>query len=225
MSRTDRRLRILIADDHELVRQGIRYLVQAQSRGKVVGEAADGRKAVEKAKQLTPDLAIVDISMPLLDGIEVIRQVREVTPNTRIVILSMHESDRTVREVLEAGGQGYVLKSDLASYLVKAVKAVFRGEIFLTPRVSKIVLERFVKTGKEFGSGPISENGPTAREVEIIRLLGSGKANKEVARKLGITVRTVETHRAKIMRKLGLHSITQLLHYAIHKGILTAQDF
>jgi DNA-binding NarL/FixJ family response regulator len=115
----------------------------------------------------------------------------------------MHESDRTVREVLEAGGQGYVLKSDLANYLVKAVKAVFRGEIFLTPRVSKIVLEGFVKTGKEFGSGQISENGPTAREIEIIRLLGSGKANKEVAQELGITVRTVETHRRQLCVSLG----------------------
>jgi DNA-binding NarL/FixJ family response regulator len=175
-------------------------------------------------------LHLRDVRMPAILAIYRIRpavvETLSVRPQTLELLSSlMHESDRTVREVLEAGGQGYVLKSDLANYLVKAVKAVFRGEIFLTPRVSKIVLEGFVKTGKEFGSGQISENGPTAREIEIIRLLGSGKANKEVAQELGITVRTVETHRAKIMRKLGLHSITQLLHYAIRKGILTAQDF
>jgi DNA-binding NarL/FixJ family response regulator len=225
MIRASKKLRILIADDHELVRRGIRGLLRAQRGWKVAGEAADGREAVEKSRKLKPDVIILDIGMPNLDGLEAARQIREAAPNTEILILTMHESNQMVRRVLEAGARGYVLKSDLAGHLVKAVKGVSRGKIYLTPKVSEIVLEGFLSKGTDSQQAQGSRFRPTPRETEIIRLLAEGKANKTIALELGITVRTVETHRAKIMLKLGLHSLTQLVHYAIRHNIVSPQTF
>lgn len=225
MVRESKRLRILIADDHELVRRGIRGLLRAQRGWKVAGEAANGQEAVEKARKLKPDVIILDIGMPILDGLEATRQIREAAPNTEILILTMHESNQMVRRVLEAGARGYVLKSDLAGHLVKAVKGVARGKVYLTPKVSEIVLEGFLSKGMDSQRPQSSRFRPTPRETEIIRLLAVGKANKTIAAELGITVRTVETHRAKIMLKLGLHSLTQLVHYAIRHNIVSPQTF
>jgi DNA-binding NarL/FixJ family response regulator len=225
MIRASKKLRILIADDHELVRRGIRGLLRAQRGWKVAGEAADGREAVEKSRKLKPDVIILDIAMPNLDGLEATRQIREAAPNTEILILTMHESNQMVRRVLEAGARGYVLKSDLAGHLVKAVKGVSRGKVYLTPKVSEIVLEGFLSKGTDSQRPQSSRFRPTPRENEIIRLLAEGKANKTIASELGITVRTVETHRAKIMLKLGLHSLTQLVHYAIRHNIVSPQTF
>ena len=220
MTRAAKKLRILLADDHELVRRGIRGLLRARRGWKVVGEAVNGREAVEKTSKLKPDVAIIDISMPDLDGLQATRQIREATPNTEVVILSMHESDQMVRRVLEAGALGYVLKSDLATHLVRAVKDVSGGKLFLTPKVSGIVLKGFLKTASQPGPAGHLQVRPTPREVEIIRLLAEGNSNKKVAADLGITVRTVETHRAKIMLKLGLHSLAELLHYAMRAKIV-----
>ena len=224
MSKSTKPLRILVADDHELVRRGIRGLLRARRGWTVVGEAMNGREAVEKANRLKPDVAILDISMPDLDGLQTTRLIREAVPTTQVVVLTMHESDQMVRRVLDAGARGYVLKSDLATHLVKAVKNVSAGKMFLTPRVSEIVVRGFLKTGNESDLTEHSQARPTPREVEIIRLLAEGRANKEIAAKLGITIRTVETHRAKIMLKLGLHSIAELIHYAIRHKILTAPN-
>lgn len=215
-----KKLRILIADDHELVRRGIRGILQAQRGWSVVGEAVNGREAVEKTRKLKPDIAILDISMPELDGLQATGQIQEVSPGTKVVILTMHESDQMVRRVMSAGARGYALKSDLAGCLVRAVKNVAEGKRFLTPKVSEVVLEGFLRIGDQPQQGERSQNRPTPREAEIIQLLAEGKANKEIASALGITVRTVETHRAKIMLKLGLHSLTDLIHYAIrHKMV------
>ena len=222
MTRGTKKLRILVADDHELVRRGIRELLRTQRSWRVVGEAANGREAVEKANKLKPDVAIVDISMPDLDGLQATRRIRDAAPTTQVVVLTMHESDQMVRRVLDAGALGYVLKSDLAAQLVKAVKNVSAGRLFLTPRVSDIVLKGFLKTGNQPEPAEHSQVRPTPREVEIIRLLAEGKANKKIAAELGITVRTVETHRARIMLKLGLHSLTELIHYAIRHEIFSA---
>jgi DNA-binding NarL/FixJ family response regulator len=219
-----KKLRILIADDHELVRRGTRGLLSVQRGWKVVGEAVDGGKAVEQAKRLKPDLAVLDITMPNLDGLEATRQIRVVAPNTKVLVLSMHESAQMVRRVLQAGAQGYVLKSDLAAHLVRAVDEVSKGKISLTPKVSKIVLQGFLTAEKEPNRTGCAEIRPTPREVEIIRLLAEGKANKEVASALGITVRTVETHRANIMLKLGLHSLTELIHYAIRNDLVSKES-
>jgi DNA-binding NarL/FixJ family response regulator len=222
MSRGTKKLRILVADDHELVRRGIKGLLHARRGWRVVGEAANGREAVEKANKLKPNVAIVDISMPDLDGLQATRKIREAAPRTEVVVLTMHESDQMVRRVLDAGALGYVLKSDLSAHLVKAVRDVSAGKLFLTPRVSDIVLKGFLKIRNQPDRPAHSQARPTPREVEIIRLLAEGKANKEIAAELGITIRTVETHRAKVMLKLGLHSLTELIHYAIRHEIFSA---
>jgi DNA-binding NarL/FixJ family response regulator len=211
-----------VADDHELVRRGIRGLLRARRGWTVVGEAMNGREAVEKANRLKPDVAILDISMPDLDGLQATRRIRDAVPTTEVVVLTMHESDQMVRRVLDAGALGYVLKSDLPTQLVKAVKDVSAGKQFLTPRISEIVLKGFLKTGNQVDTMERSQVRPTSREVEVIRLLAEGKANKEIAIRLGITIRTVETHRAKIMLKVGVHSLAALIHYAIRNKIFTA---
>jgi len=221
MTRGTKKLRILVADDHELVRRGIRELLRTQRSWRVIGEAANGHEAVEKANKLKPDVAILDISMPDLDGLQAARTIREAIPTTKVVVLTMHESDHMVRRVLDAGAHGFVLKSDLAKHLVKAVKDVSTGKKFLTPRISDIVLKGFLNTSNQADTAGPSQARPTPREVEIIRLLAEGQANKAIAAKLGITIRTVETHRAKIMLKLGLHSLTELIHYAIRNKIFT----
>ena len=221
MARNAKKLRILVADDHELVRRGIRGLLRAHRGWRVIGEATNGREAVEKTNKLKPDVAILDISMPDLDGLQATRRIREVAPRTSIVVLTMHESDQMVRRVLDTGALAYVLKSDLATHLVRAVKDVSAGKQFLTPRISDLVLKSFLNTGNQSDSAAHSQARPTARKVEIIRLLAEGKANKQISAELGITVRTVETHRAKIMLKLGLHSLPELIHYAIRQKIIS----
>jgi DNA-binding NarL/FixJ family response regulator len=221
MPRVTKKLRILVADDHELIRHGIRGILCARRGWRVIGEAANGQQAVEKTNKLRPDVAILDVSMPDLDGLQATRKIRALSPNTKVVVLTMHESDQMVHQVLDAGAIGYVLKSDLAANLVKAVKDVSAGRLFLTPRVSDIVLKGFLKNGNQAGSAEQTRPKPTPREVEIIRLLAEGKANKVIAANLGITIRTVETHRARIMLKLELHSLAGLLHYAIREKIVT----
>jgi DNA-binding NarL/FixJ family response regulator len=221
MTRSTKRLRILVADDHELVRRGIRGVLRARRGWTVVGEAMNGLEAVEKANRLKPDVAILDISMPDLGGLQATRQIRESIPTTQVVVLTMHESDQMVRRVLDAGALGYVLKSDLATHLVKAVRSVSGGKLFLSPRVSDIVLKGFLTAGNQSEPTEHAQARPTLREVEIIRFLAQGKANKEIAAELGITLRTAETHRARIMLKLGLHSLAELIHYAIRHKIFT----
>ena len=211
-----------MADDHELVRRGIRGLLRARRGWTVVGEAMNGLEAVEKATRLRPDVAILDISMPDLDGLQATRRIREAVPSAEVVVLTMHESDQMVRRVLDAGALAYVLKSDLATHLVKAVRNVSARKLFLTPRISDIVLKGFLTSRNQSELTEHSQAQPTLREVEIIRLLAEGKANKGIAAELGITIRTVETHRAKIMLKLGLHSLAELIHYAIRHKIFTA---
>jgi DNA-binding NarL/FixJ family response regulator len=219
-----KKLRILIADDHELVRRGVREVLHSQHGWTIVAEAANGREALEKAIKLKPDVAVVDLGMPQLDGIEVTRLIRGQIPRTKVLVLTMHESDQMVKRALDAGANGYILKSDLTECLVKAVKDVSTGNLFLTPKVSEIVLEGLFKTRSEQQQHEPAAVRMTPRETQIIRLLAKGKANKEVAALLGITVRTVETHRSKIMLKLGLHSLVELIHYAMRHGIAAPHD-
>lgn len=224
MIRNKNRLRIVVADDHELVRRGIRDLLETQRGWRVVSEATGGRDALQIVKKLKPDIAILDITMPDLDGLEATRQIREAAADTRVLILTMHESDQMVRRVLEAGAQGYVLKSDMAMQLVHAVKDLANGKISLTPKVSEMVLEGFLKGGTESKKQEQVLARPTPREREIIRRLAEGETNKEIATELGITLRTVETHRARIMMKMGFHSLSNLIHYAIREKMVTTMD-
>jgi DNA-binding NarL/FixJ family response regulator len=214
----------LIADDHGLIRRGVRTVLQACRGWRVIGEAANGREAVEKAIKLKPDVAVLDISMPELDGLEVTRQIRESVPSVKVLVLTMHESDQMVRRALDAGASGYILKSDFTDYLPKAVKAIAENKRFLTPKVCDIVLDGFINAGNKPDEAKPAGPRVTPRELEIIRLLAQGKSNKELSAQLGITVRTVETHRSKIMLKLGLHSLAELIHYAMRNEIISIKS-
>jgi DNA-binding NarL/FixJ family response regulator len=220
-----RKLRILLADDHALVRRGARALLHSRRHWRVVAEAANGREAVQKAIELKPDVAIVDIGMPELDGVEAVRQIREAVPDTKVLVLTMHESDQMVQRALDAGAHGYILKSDLTDSLPIAVRAVAEGNRFLAPRVSEIVLDGFLKTKTKHQGAERKSTRTTPRETQIMRLLAEGKCNKEIANALGIAVSTVETHRAKIMSKLGFHSLAELIHYAIRNEMVSASTY
>ena len=212
--------RILIADDHEMVRLGIRSMMEAQSGWEVCGEAPTGRGAVEKAKQLKPDLVILDISMPGLNGLEATRQILKAVPRVEILILTIHESEQVEREVLAAGAHGYILKSDDGQDLVAAVDSLRRHRPFFTARVTKMVLESYLRTGIPTREEDLGRSPLTPREREVAQLLAEGKSNKEVAATLGINFKTAETHRAHIMSKLNLHSLSDLVHYAIRNNMV-----
>ena len=211
---------ILLADDHEIVRRGLRALLETQTSYKVVGEAMTGRQAVEQARKLKPDVVIMDISMPELNGLEATRQIRDEIPQTEILILSVHESEQLVREVLEAGARGYVLKSDAGRDLIRAVETLYQHRPFFTAKVSEMVLEGYLKGGGSVDYERSSLSRLTSREREIVQLLAEGKSNKEVAAILDLSVKTVETHRGNIMKKLDLHSISDLVRYAIRNQLV-----
>lgn len=213
-------IRLLVADDHEVIRRGVRSLLGTQPGWEVSGEAATGREAVEKAKQLKPDLVVLDITMPELDGLEATRQILEAVPKTKVLILTMHESEQVMSEVLEAGALGYVLKSDAADNLVPAVKALIHGKPFFTSSVSKMMLKGYLKHSTRSTEDSSSEKQLSPRERLIVQLLVEGKKNKEIATALSISIRTAESHRANIMRKLGLHSIVDLVRYAINNKMI-----
>jgi len=215
------KMRILVADDHEVVRQGVRNLIESQPGWEVCAEATTGRDAVRLSTELQPDVAIIDLSMPDLNGLEATRQIRKQSKKTRILIFSGHETERLVREVFDAGALAYVLKSDAGKSLVAAIKAAHEGTHFFSSKVTEVIFEGFLKASAtqrdEEKSGMVV---PTPREREIIQLLAEGKSNKEVASILGISVKTAETHRAAIMRKLGLNAFSDLVRYAIRNDII-----
>jgi DNA-binding NarL/FixJ family response regulator len=211
-------VRILIADDHQVVRTGLRALLESKKGWEVCAEAANGREAVEKASQLKPDVAVLDIGMPLLNGVEATRQIRKLSPQTEILILTMHDSELLVQEVLGAGAHGYILKDDADRNLVAAVDALQRHKPYLSSRVSEAASGAAGQDGSAFGQS--SRSRLTPREREILQLLAEGKSNKEVAGFLGISVKTAETHRANIMLKLDFHSITELVRYAVRNKII-----
>jgi len=214
------KLHILIVDDHEVVRRGLRVLIESHPGWEVCAEATTGREAVEKAKKLKPDVVIMDIGMPELNGLDATRQILKAAPRTGVLILTVHESEQVVREVLEAGAQGYVLKSAAGRDLVNAIEALSRHEAFFTSSVAKILLKSYREKGPQEERSGDSSSLLSPREREIIQLLAEGKSNSEVADILFISPKTVETHRAHIMEKLNLHSITELVHYAIRNKIV-----
>ena len=210
-------LRILVADDHQVVRTGLRTLLETERGWQVCAEATNGREAVEKAGALKPDIAVLDIGMPLLNGVEATRQIRKLSPKTEVLILSMHDSEVLMQEVLEAGARGYILKDDADRNLIAAVDALRQHKSYLSSRVSGV----FSKTGRLLGEDSAADRRRlTPREREILQLLAEGKSNKEIAGFLGISVKTAETHRANIMLKLNFHSITELVRYAVRNKII-----
>jgi DNA-binding NarL/FixJ family response regulator len=210
-------LRILIADDHSVVRAGLRSLLESHPGWEVCAEAADGREAIEKAAKLKPHVAVLDIGMPLLNGVEATRRIRKSSPDTEILVLTMHESEDLVQQVTEAGARGYILKDDADRILIAAVDAVRNHKPYFSTRVSS-------PADSVDPSDPpkSSRSRLTPREREILQLLAEGKSNKEIASLLGISVNTAEAHRANIMLKLGFHSITELVVYAVRNKIIQA---
>jgi len=217
-------VRILLADDHEIVRRGLRSLLEEQPGWQVVGEAGDGREAVAKTKELKPSVVVLDISMPTLNGLEATRQIVKEEPRTKVLILSMSESDALVREVLEAGARGYVLKTDLSRDLISAVEEIHRDRTFFTNKVGQMVLEGYLDTGpgSKAQSVAVKKDRLTPRQREIVQLLAEGKSSKEVAVTLGLSTKTAETHRANIMQRLNCHSVSELVRYAVRNGIIQA---
>lgn len=212
-------VRILLADDHNIMRGGLRLLLERQPGFAVVGEAADGREAVEQAAATNPDVVVLDIAMPNLSGIEAAGRINEMLPHTAIVILSMHSDEGYVLRALKAGAKGYLLKDSAESDLVQAIKAASEGKAFLSPEISKILVEDYVREMGRRGTED-SYQLLTPREREILQLLAEGKSNKDIANLLNLSLYTVETHRRNIQEKLNLHSLAELILYAVRKGII-----
>jgi DNA-binding NarL/FixJ family response regulator len=213
-----RTVRILIADDHAIVRRGLRTLIEAQEGWVACAEASNGREAVEKTEELKPDIAILDIGMPELNGLDAARKILKSSPQTEVLILTMHHSEEVAAEVLKAGPRGYVLKSDADHNLVAAIGALLQHKPYLSPDVTEMVLSDYVSGHGTASSEPRTRI--TSREREIIQLLAEGKSNKEVASALEISTRTVETHRAHVMHKLGLASFGDLVRFAIRNNLV-----
>jgi DNA-binding NarL/FixJ family response regulator len=210
-------LRILIADDHEVARKGIRALLESHVGWEVCAEARDGREAVECASRLRPDVLLLDIGMPNLNGLDAARQILTTTPEARILILTVHDSEQMVREVLAAGARGFLLKSDAGRDLVAAVEAVQHRRTFFTPKVAQMLLDGYLRPQ---GNDTLDKRVLTPREREVIQLVAEGKSTKEVATALSLSVKTAETHRTNLMRKLDLHSVADLTLYAVRNGIV-----
>ena len=214
-----RKLRIVIADDHEIVRRGLRQILVEDPDWEVVAEVSNGREAVRKVEELKPDVVVIDLSMPEMNGLTATKQILQSHPKTEVVLLTMHDSEQTISEVLQSGARGYVLKSDAGRDLVTAVRAVSKHTPYFTPHVADLVLKGYLN-----GTGPMQSVSQkanlTTREREIIQLLAEGKTNKEVASALFISTKTAEAHRVNINRKLDLHSISDLVRYALRNGIV-----
>jgi two-component system, NarL family, response regulator NreC len=213
-------IRILLADDHTLVRQGLRKILEERPGFQVVGEAGDGRQAVSLAIELKPDVAIIDIAMPLLTGVEATNQILRRAPTVHVLVVSMYAHEAYVTQVLKAGACGYLLKDSVGNDLLRAVESVAEGKSFFSPAVAKVMLDDYVRRMTERGI-PDRYDSLSEREREVFQLIVEGKANKEIATILGVSTGTVETHRAHIMEKLDAHSAVELVLFAVRRGIIT----
>jgi len=213
-------LRIFVADDHEVVRQGLRVLLENGTGWTVCGEASNGREAVEKALELKPDVVVLDVAMPHLNGLEATRQILRESPRTSVLILSANESEDLVHEVLAAGARGFLLKSDAGKDLLVAIEGLRQGRPFFSARVADYVLRGYLEAGPAEAEPTSPSATLTAREREVLQLLVEGQSNKEVASALGIGIKTAEAHRANLMKKLGVHSMSELVRYAIRNKIV-----
>lgn len=215
------RIKVLIADDHAIMREGIRALLALSDNVEVVGEAADGRETVEKARQLAPDVVLMDIVMPLMDGLEATRRIRKERPNIKILVLTQHDNKEYVLSSVKAGADGCISKKAVASELVSAIEAVFRGDSFLYPSVARVLIDDYlVHTAGE--TDPYERL--TDREREVLKLVAEGRTNQEIADILVLSVKTILGYRARVMEKLDIHNRTELVKYAIRKGLIRVDD-
>jgi two-component system, NarL family, response regulator NreC len=207
--------RVLLADDHSLIRQGLRALLEKQGF-QVVSEAVDGQETVRAVEKTQPDVAIIDISMPILNGIDAARELKKSSPQTKVIILTQHDEDQYVTEALRAGVKGYVLKSQAADDLVHAIQEVSHGSVYLSPNISRAVVDAYLSKAY-VSSDPLSQ-----RERQVLQLVGEGKSTKDIAAHLGISAKTAESHRARLMKKLDIHETASLVRYAIRRGLIEA---
>jgi two-component system, NarL family, response regulator NreC len=215
-----KKIRILLADDHTVMRRGLRLLLESRPEFVVVAEASDGREAVEQAEAAKPDVAVLDIGMPNLSGIEAAQRIQATLPHTEIVILSMHSDEGYVLRALKAGAKGYLLKDSAEGDLIEAIKSVHEGKTFFSPEITRMLMEDYVREIQTRGAND-SYDLLTSREREILQLLAELKSNKEIAQVLNLSLYTVETHRRNLQEKLNLHSVAELILYAVRKGVIT----
>jgi DNA-binding NarL/FixJ family response regulator len=212
------KIRIFLADDHTILRDGIRALLENEPDLTVIGEAEDGRSAVRMICQLEPDIVLMDIAMPLLNGLEATRQIKRTCPQVRVLILTMHDNEEYIRQALAMGAMGYILKDASSKDLLDAIRAVHRGEAVLSPAVTRLVIEDYLRWGDLQPEHP--SNGLSPREREVLQLIAEGYTNKQIAEILCISIKTVQAHRTNLMSKLDLHDRGELIKYAIQKKII-----
>jgi two-component system, NarL family, response regulator NreC len=217
-------IRVILADDHTLLRQGLRSLLQTEPDIEVIAEAADGAEAVRACQRLTPDVIVMDLSMPGVDGLEATRQIRSLDLPTRVLVLTMHNEEDYLLKVLEAGGAGYVLKQSADTELVHAIRAVERGEAFLYPSGVRMLLQKYLHSASKQESVPDPRPALSEREAEVLRLTAEGFSNHEIGGQLFISPKTVDTYRQRIMEKLGLHHRSELVRYALNRGLLKPES-
>ncbi len=215
-------VRILLADDHDVVRRGLKALLHEHAEWEICGEALSGRQAVDLARQMQPDIAIIDLMMPDLNGLETTRQIRNVSHGTQVLIFTMHHNESLIHDVLEAGARGYLLKTDAEQQIVTAVEALLRRQPYFSAQVSETVLEGFLRSGRQGDADGAALPRLTPREREVIQLLAEGHRNKKIAQMLGISTKTVETHRTTLMRKIGVKSIVELVRYSVRNNLTEA---
>lgn len=212
-------IRVLVADDHTIIRSGLRLLLERHSGFEVVGEAADGRQTLELAESLRPDVVVLDIAMPNLNGIEAAKQIAAKLPKVSVIVLSMHSDESYVLRALKAGARGYLLKDSAESDIINAIRAVSQGKAYFSPEISRMLMDDYVRNLQQRGVDD-SYDLLTAREREILQLLAEGKTNKEISAILNLSPHTVETHRGNMLQKLNLHSLPELILYAVRKGVI-----
>jgi len=205
--------RVLLADDHALIRQGLKAFLERKGF-QVVGEASDGQEAIRSVEKTQPDVAIVDISMPVLNGVDAARELKKSSPRTKVIVLTQHDEDQYVTEALRAGAKAYVLKSQAADDLVHAIEEVCRGSVYLSPNISRAVVDAYLS--KTY----VSKDPLSGRERQVLQLVGEGKSTKDISLHLGISVKTAESHRARLMKKLDIHETASLVRYAIRRGLI-----
>ncbi|MDB6018146.1 MAG: DNA-binding response regulator [Pedosphaera sp.] len=218
MNKRKKRIRVLLVDDHPVVRRGIRSCLSNLDHLEIVGEAVDGKEAIAKVNELKPDIVLMDIDMPVMSGLEATRLLRSESPEIRVLILSVHSNKQYVLQIIQSGAQGYVLKDASPADLVRAIESVNGGEVFFSPDISQIVLNQYlVEAGSDDDES--ASKRLTSREREVLAMIAEGQSNKDMANRLGVGVRTIETHRERVMDKLDIHSVAGLTKYAITNGI------
>jgi DNA-binding NarL/FixJ family response regulator len=211
---------VLLADDHTIVREGLTKLLESDPNLKIVGEAKDGREAVNKVEKLKPDIVLMDISMPMLNGIEATRQIKKISRQTKVIILSMHSHDRYIGELLSLGASGYLVKDSTGANIMNAIKAAMKGDTYLSPSISRLVIENYVSTRRKKSTREELYSSLSNREHEVFQMIAEGKSTKEISEILCVSLSTVKTHRAHIMEKLQIDNLTQLIQFAIELGIV-----